>query len=179
MFPYLLLLLAKERIFNMEAEMRKYIVGQTAPAKKTYDAKWLDLESIATVRITTEDPAYPIENALSRNPEQNEIGWRAGTPGVQRITLSFDQPQKIRHIHLLFIDHQTERSQEFVMRYSTPAETGREIVRQQWNFSPTGSSQEIEDYTVELDSVTELELAIDPDRGLGQAFATLNALRLA
>jgi hypothetical protein len=160
--------------------MRKEIVGQTPRAESTpHKNDWLDLESIANVQLTSEDPAFPIENALSANPERNEMGWRAAAPGPQTITLKFDHPQRIRRIHLLFIDHLTERSQEFVLRYSCLQQTGREIVRQQWNFSPTGPSQEIEDYTVDLDSVTKLELAIDPDRGAGRAVATLNALRLA
>jgi hypothetical protein len=161
-------------------QMRKEIVEHKAGAKSTDDNdNWLDLESLASVQITSEDPAFPIENALSANPERNEIGWRAAAPGPQTIALSFDNPQRIRRIHLLFIEHQTERMQEFVLRCSSPKETGREIVRQQWTFSPTGSSQEVEDYTVNLDSVTKLELAIDPDRGAGVALASLNVLRLA
>jgi hypothetical protein len=159
--------------------MRKGFVGHSTSAAKAHDDSWLDLESIASVQLTSEDPEFPIENAFSANPERNEIGWRAAVPGPQTITVSFDRPQRVRRVHLLFIEHQRERMQEFVLRYSTAQETGREIVRQQWNFSPTGSSQEIEDYTVELNSVTELELAIDPDRGAGRALATLNALRLA
>ncbi|HTY83769.1 MAG TPA: hypothetical protein VMB19_06105 [Silvibacterium sp.] len=160
--------------------MRKEIVGHKPGAAKTLeDVNWLALESMAVAKLTSEDPAFPIENALSFNPEHNEIGWRAAAPGPQTITLNFDHPQRIRRIHLLFIEHQMERSQEFVLRYSSPQQTGREILRQQWAFSPTGSSQEIEDYTVELESVTTLELTIDPDRGLGRSPATLNALRIA
>jgi hypothetical protein len=93
--------------------------------------------------------------------------------------LGFDGPQHIRRIFLHFIERETEREQEFVLRYSSANKTDREIVRQQWTFSPTGSTQEIEDYAVELESVTKLELVIDPDRGRGQSLATLNALRLA
>ena len=36
-------------------------------------------------------------------------------------------------------------------------------MRQQWNFSPTGSTTEIEHYVVDLDAVSVLELAIRPD----------------
>jgi hypothetical protein len=39
----------------------------------------------------------------------------------------------------------------------------REIVRQQWSFYPQGSTTEIEDYQVNLDSVSVLELALKPD----------------
>jgi hypothetical protein len=160
--------------------MRKEIVGhKPGKAKTLQEGNWLALESIAVAQLTSEDPSFPLENALSFNPEHNEIGWRAETLGPQTITLNFDHPQRIRRIHLLFIEHQTERSQEFVVRYSSPQENGREILRQQWTFSPTGSSQEIEDYAVELDSVTTIELTIDPDRGLDRSPATLNAIRIA
>jgi hypothetical protein len=69
--------------------------------------------------------------------------------------LGFDAPQYIRRIFLHFIERETERAQEFVLRYSSASERDREIVRQQWTFSPTGSAQEIEDYAVELESMTK------------------------
>ena len=160
--------------------MRKEIVEhRTTAGKGQATAEWLDLDSIAHVQLTSEDPAFPIENALGTSPERNERGWRATSPGPQTITLGFDGPQHIRRIFLHFIERETEREQEFVLRYSSASETNREIVRQQWTFSPTGSTQEIEDYEVELKSVTKLELVIDPDRGRRHCLATLNALRLA
>lgn len=160
--------------------MEKEIIGQgTKPGKSHEDAQWLDLESMARVQLTSEDPSFPIENALSTNPERNEMGWRAAAPGPQTIALVFTVPTHLRRIFVHFIERETERGQEFVLRYSSAKETDREIVRQQWTFSPTGSAQEIEDYAVDLDGVTKLELVIDPDRGRGQSLATLNALRLA
>jgi hypothetical protein len=160
--------------------MQKEIVGHNMVEQKSHeDADWLDLESIARVELTSEDPAFPIENALGGNPERNEIGWRAATAGPQTIALVFTVPTHLRRIFAHFIERETERTQEFVLRYSSATETGREIVRQQWNFNPTGSCQEIEDYTVNLEGVTKLELVIDPDRGSGRSRATLNALRLA
>jgi hypothetical protein len=160
--------------------MRKEIVGQRAAAGETQTAaEWLDLASIARVQLTSEDPAFPIENALSTNPTLNELGWRATSPGPQTITLLFDVPQRIRRIVVHFVERSMERSQEFLLRYSSAKETDREIVRQQWSFSPNGSAQEAEDYAVELESVTKLELVIDPDRGRRNSVATLSALRIA
>ena len=160
--------------------MRKEIIGQGTAAEKAHDkAEWLDLESMARVQLTSEDAAFPIENALSTNPERNEMGWRAATAGPQTIALVFTVPTHLRRIFARFIERETERAQEIVLRYSSATETGREIVRQQWNFSPTGSAQEIEDYTVDLEGVTKLELVIDPDRGRGHSRATLCTLRLA
>jgi hypothetical protein len=159
--------------------MRKEIVGQkTSAAEAPADAEWLDLASIARVQLTSEDPAFTIENALSTNPGLNALGWRATSPGVQTITLLFDTPQRIRRIVVHFMEQQMERSQEFLLRYASAEETDREIVRQQWTFSPNGSPAEIEDYAVQLESVTKLELVIDPDRGRRNSVATLNALRM-
>ncbi len=160
--------------------MRKEIVGQKAVAGQTQtDAEWLDLTSIARVQITSEDPAFPIENALTTNATLNELGWRATSPGEQTITVLFDVPQRIRRIVVHFVERNMERSQEFLLHYSSAKETDREIVRQQWSFSPNGSTQEVEDYAVELDSVIKLELVIDPDRGRRNSVATLSALRVA
>ncbi len=158
--------------------MRKEIIGTDTVSKQKPDAAWLDLASIARVQITSEDPAFPIENALNSAPH-NEAGWRAAGTGPQTISLLFDAPQEIRRISLHFIEQNEERSQEFLLRYSSASETDREIVRQQWSFSPNGSAQESEDYTVQLHGVTKLELVIDPDRGRRQSLATLYAMRLA
>ena len=54
----------------------------------------------------------------------------------------------------------------------------REIVRQQWSFSPQGSTSEIEDYRVNLDSVSVLELALKPDLTPANACATLVSWRM-
>ena len=55
----------------------------------------------------------------------------------------------------------------------------REIVRQQWNFSPQGSRSEIEDYQVQLEEVSVLELRIKPSLTPTHVFASLAALRVA
>jgi len=54
----------------------------------------------------------------------------------------------------------------------------REILRQQFTFSPPGTTREVEDYTVDLNGVTALELTIVPDLSGGNARASLISLRL-
>ena len=138
---------------------------------------WLDLEQIARVEVTSEDPAYPIEFAFKqgRGP-----GWRAGRTGQQTVRLLFDQPQSLRRIWLRFSEPAAQRTQQFTLRWS-PDEEGplEDIIRQQWNFSPNGSSTEIENCKVELSRVRVLELVIDPDLGRGQTIATIADWRLA
>jgi hypothetical protein len=91
----------------------------------------------------------------------------------------FDNPQRLRRIWLVFEETETQRTQEFVLRWSDTGHSFREIVRQQWNFSPPETVRETEDYSVELSDVTVLELKIVPDKSGGEARASLETLRLA
>jgi hypothetical protein len=64
----------------------------------------------------------------------------------------------------VFLEDQQARTQEFVLRWSpNGGQSYREIVRQQYNFSPPGMTREFEDYAVDLTGVTALELKIVPD----------------
>ena len=85
----------------------------------------------------------------------------------------------LHRIQLRFHEAECERTQEFSLRWSPAAgEPANEIVRQQWNFSPSGSTTEIEDYEIDLNVVSVLELAIQPDLGHREAVATLAAWHL-
>jgi hypothetical protein len=52
-------------------------------------------------------------------------------------------------------------------------------LRQQYTFSPQGMTQEVEEYVVNLDGVSVLELKIVPDISGGDAHASLTQMRLA
>lgn len=158
--------------------MRKLVIGETMPSQQSTDVTdWLDLEQLARVEMTSEDAAYPIEAALT---VEDDTGWRASMPGTQTIRLLFDSPQKITRIQLLFEETLQQRTQEFVLRW-LPAgtEDEREIVRQQYNFYPTGNTRELEDYSVSLQAAIMIELCITPDISGGDARASLAQLRIA
>jgi hypothetical protein len=140
-------------------------------------AAWLDLDKVAAVAVTSEDPECPIESALTPG---DSSGWRAGSGGEQTIRLIFDLPQRIQRIWLRFVENQTERTQEFSLQWRHDKNSvSREIVRQQWNFNPQGATTEIEDYHVNLDKVGILELRINPDISRGDSVATLAEWRVA
>ena len=106
-------------------------------------------------------------------------GWHAQHPGQQTIRLLFDKPHRISCIHLAFQEDEWERTQEFVLRWSqNGGVSNREIVRQQYNFSPPAITREVEDYVVDLDGLTMLELSIIPDISGGGACASLAQLWL-
>ena len=157
--------------------MRKRIINSDDKQKVDSDQKWLDLEKIAVVEVTSEDEAFPIESALLPG---KVLEWRASGHGKQMIRLLFDNPQRLQWIRLKFEELEIERTQEYVLRWSQDdGQSYQEIIRQQWNFSPEGATSEIEDYQVELPSVTILELSINPDISDRNAFASLKELRLA
>ncbi|HZN01233.1 MAG TPA: hypothetical protein VFB70_17660 [Pyrinomonadaceae bacterium] len=157
--------------------MRKQTINLDSEAVSPSGAVWLDLERLAQVEITSESAEHPIESALI--PDHGP-GWRAAQPGKQTIRLTFDQPVSLGRILLRFDEEEQARTQEFVLRWLPKGQQSRrEIVRQQFTFSPPATNQEIEDYRVKLDGVTALELEIVPDISGGGAYASLAEMRLA
>ena len=156
--------------------MRKRLITAIPQDVPHQDEGWLDLEREAVVEVTSEERDYPVESALVGEESR---GWRAAESGTQTIRLIFDEPQRLKRIALVFEEIQTQRTQSFVLRWSGDGgRSFREIVRQQWNFSPPNSIREVEEYRVELSGVTVLELVIVPDISRGSVRASLKSLRL-
>src|SRR5882724_9728695 len=142
--------------------MRKMLITPTPETVRSRGEGWLDVERAAMVELTSEQKDYPVESAFASGEAQ---GWRAAKPGPQTIRLIFDQPQRLKQISLVFEEKETARTQEFVLCWSADGGNSfREIVRQQWNFNPPETIGEVEEYQVELASVTALELIIVPER---------------
>ena len=158
--------------------MRKTIIsaniGDPHPGS---DEEWIDIENVARFEVTSEDPNFPLESALG---EGEGPGWKAAEKGRQIIRIIFDNPRTLRRIVLEFSENKIERTQEFTLRWAVEAHgLFREIVRQQWTFSPHGSTNEIEDYQIYLENVSILELTIKPDLAPENAVATLTRWRVA
>jgi hypothetical protein len=162
-------------LFGDNEAMRKTVV---CPAVSHEDSAvhsvWLDLVELARVEVTSEEKDHPIEAAFG-----DGAGWRAASPGRQLIRIIFDTARPIHRIALLFDEAAIARTQEFSLRWSAKTAEGfREIVRQQWNFDPNGSTVESEDYRVNLQDVSVLELNINPDIGSTAAYASLACWRV-
>jgi hypothetical protein len=128
--------------------MRKRLItsasSHTAPKA---DPDWLNVYDVAEVEMSSEDPAFPIASALLT---RKSSGWRAVESGKQTIRILFQRQRPLRRIRLEFLETELERSQEFKLGWSAePNGPLVEIVRQQWNFSPQGSTSEVEDYKLD------------------------------
>ncbi|MBF0287448.1 MAG: carbohydrate-binding protein [SAR324 cluster bacterium] len=137
------------------------------PSKKS----WINLESIMQVQVISEVGAYALDPIS---------GWRAGHPGKQTLRFIFKEPLKLRRIRLVFEETELERAQQFLLRWSSKStDSYQDIITQQYNFSPSGSICEEEEYEVDLDGAVSLELQIDPDIHGSEAFASLKQIQLA
>lgn len=159
-----------------ENPLRKRLISPIRQIAQNLEPRWLELDRAAAVEVTSEDPQYPIEGALVRGDKR---GWRASEAGTQTIRLIFDKPQNIERIELVFDENATPRTQEFVLRWVTKMGQPREIVRQQWNFSPPDTVHEAENFSVQLSGVSSLELIITPNIAGGRHHASLSQLRVA
>ena len=153
--------------------MRKTIRPETPVASDR--TEWLDISLIASVEVTSEHPAHPIERAFECH---GTGGWRATGPGEQRIRVVFDEPTPLRRIQLRFCESVLQRTQEVALTWQGPHDDSpHEILRQQWNFDPAGSTEEVENYAISLDAVASIELIIRP--GAANAVASLECWRMA
>ena len=139
----------------------------------------MDLRAAAHIEVSSEDELFPIELAFVEGPS---LGWRAAHPGPQVIRLVFHQPQSVQHISLRVIERASERTQEIILRAQCTGDVLREFRRQEFNFSPAGSTEEVEEFAVELVGLQVIEIAIDPDRANAgvkrDVYATLSSMQL-
>ncbi len=156
--------------------MRKQITGAVSGGAGSTGGKWLDLETLAQVEVSSEADGFPVEGVFTPGSSRP---WQAAFPGVARLVLRFDAPLLIAQVLLHCVDAEHERTQEWALRARLADGTEREIVRQGWNFSPGGSTEQREVYTLNLGSVRELALSIDPDRGRDRYPATLAEWRVS
>jgi hypothetical protein len=157
--------------------VRKTVIDPaTVHSDSRTEQEWFDLEEMAKVEVTSEDPSFPVESALV---SRKGPGWRAAQRGKQTLRIMFDKPTRLRRIRLEFSETEIARTQEFTLQWAAePGGPLRELVRQQWSFSPQGSTSEIEDYQVSLDNVSVLELEVKPDLTPANACATLAGWRM-
>ena len=138
--------------------------------------RWLELDDLADVDVSSEEPTSPIEGAFGDAP----AGWQAAVPGPQSVRLRFRRPVRLTRIELIFEESARMRTQEFVLRWRpSGAANDAEILRQQFTFAPPGTTREREEYSVDLDQVVALELSLVPDISGGEARATLRKLSVA
>ena len=160
--------------------MRKKIISKADLGAVLSSPNELDIANMATVYVTSEDPAFPIEQAFDRPRGPGGSRWMAAEPGEQTIILEFERPQTIQRICLEIEELEVSRTQALLMDVSHDGgHTYQQTLRnQEYNFSPPGTTFEREEWTVNLSNVTHLRLLIKPDKGNVPCRATLTSFIL-
>ena len=116
--------------------MRKILISQSETRASLAPAgSWLDLDKVAIVELSSEDPDHPFELALRSNIDE---GWKAASPSLQVIRIHFDVPSPIRRVHLVFLEEIKERAQEIALFATQKTAPRRALVRQQWESTKHG-----------------------------------------
>ena len=156
----------------------KHIV-KAPPSHPVPEPGEMDITATATVQVTSEDPAHPIEHVFDTRRGPGGSRWVAAEPGEQTLILAFDTPQTIHQTIVEVEELEVSRTQEF--RLSVSHDGGqiyRELRRQEYTFSPPGTTFEREAWTVLAEGVTHLQLWMKPDKGGKPCRATLTSLVL-
>jgi hypothetical protein len=138
-----------------------------------------DIAAIATVWVTSEAADAPIDHVFDQSCGPGGRRWVAAGPGEQRLILAFDTPQTLRRICLEVEEPEVSRTQ--VLHLSVSCDGGytyQELLRQEYTFSPPGTTFEREEWAVTAEGATHLQLVITPDKGGTPCRATLTSLAL-
>jgi hypothetical protein len=136
-----------------------------------------DLAAIATVLVTSEAAGHPIEHVFDQHRGPGGRRWMAAEPGAQIVRLAFDTPQALRQITVEVEEPEVSRTQELQLAISADGgRTYREVLRQDYTFSPPGTTFEHEAWRIAAEGVTHVQLVIKPEKGQTPCRATLTTL---
>jgi hypothetical protein len=158
--------------------LRKEILRRDEAGPALREAE-LDVPAIAAVQVTSEAEGHPVERVFDGRRGPGGTRWVAGEPGEQVLILVFDAPQAIGQVALEIEELSVSRTQEVTLSLSSDGgRSYRDLVRQEYTFSPSGATFEREVWTVATEPVTHLRLSIRPDKGGGRGRATITSLAL-
>jgi F5/8 type C domain len=105
--------------------------------------------------------------------------WASARPNTtERIVLDFEPPQHISHLVYEVEECCVERTQEVRVEVSMDhGRTYRQVLAQDYTFSPQGATFQHEELQLDLGAITNLSLTIVPNKG-GAGVASLTSLRL-
>ena len=139
----------------------------------------IDIAGCATIAYSSENPRHPVEHMLDGRSGPGATRWTSARPDtVEHIVVEFDQPQPISRLAYEVEEAMRERTQEIRVEVSEDqGRTYRQILVQEYNFSPGGATYQREELRFNLLHVSRLRLTIVPNKN-GSGTATLTALRL-
>jgi hypothetical protein len=160
-------------------QLRKRPLDEHSSRGQRSDPDEIDISACATVAYSSEVPAHPVEHLFDTSQGRGGTRWLSGRADFpEQLQIEFDQPQSIRRLLFEAEERGRARTQEVRVEVSTDGgNTYRQILVQEYTFSPEGATFQREDLRFELDGVTHLWLTIVPNKN-GSGMASLTSLRL-
>jgi hypothetical protein len=145
-----------------------------------YPERQIPVLSVATVHVTSEASGHPMAHMFDNSRGPGGTQWIAAIPREQTISVAFHHAVTIRRITLEVEEREVARTQEVHVAVSNDGgATYRDLQRQEFNFSPDGSTWQCEDWVVAEDDVTHLNFSVKPDKRRIDCFAKVTSLVLA
>ena len=160
------------------ARLRKRLLEAEATVSAGTDNE-IDIVGCATIAFSSESPAHPIEHLFDGHSGPGATRWISARPDtVERVIVEFDEPHSISHLVYEVEESVRERTQEVRVEVSENGDrTYRQILVQEYNFSPSGATYQREELRFNLLRVSRLRLTVVPNKN-GAGTATITTLRL-
>ena len=112
----------------------------------------IDIAGGATIAYTSEDPAHPVEHMLDGSCGPGATRWISARPDTtEHIVIEFDRPQTISRLVYEVEETMRERTQEVRVEVSEDGgRSYRQILVQEYNFSPGGATYQREEQRFNL-----------------------------
>lgn len=137
---------------------------------ETTAVSWLDLEAVADVAVMVG----------GRRETRRPGFWSADRRGEQTIEVRFHDRTPVRRLRVISSEAEQSRTQQMTIWVSLRGgERHREVLRRQFNFSPNGATEEVEEYALQLEDVSTIQLRIVPSIDGRPAVARVDDLRVA
>jgi hypothetical protein len=152
---------------------------ETDAATSARAADEIDIAGCAAIAYSSEDPVHPVEHMLDGRCGPGATRWTSARPDTtEHIVIEFDRPQTISRLVYEVEETMRERTQEVRVEVSEDGgRSYRQILVQEYTFSPGGATYQREEQRSNLLQVSHLRLTIVPNKN-GSGTATLTALRL-
>ena len=162
---------------NLSQLRKRPLEADAATSARAADE--IDIASSATIAYSSENPAHPVEHLLDGRSGHGATRWMsARSDFIEHIIVEFDKPQPISRLVYEVEEARRERTQEVRVEVSEDGgKSYRQILVQEYTFSPRGATYQREEQHFNLIRASHLRLTIVPNKN-GSGTATLTTLRL-
>jgi hypothetical protein len=160
------------------SRIRKRLMSEQSSTPAESEGE-IDIARHAVFAYSSEDPDHPLEHLIDGRCGRGGTRWVSARPNATEcIVLEFDHPQRVSRLVFEAEECCQERTQEVRVEVSTDrGRLYRQVLAQDYTFSPEGATFQHEDLRLELPAITHLRLTIVPNKG-GSGIASLTSLRL-